>query len=51
VGDGGVGGTNAAGEAGIRYGCGGGGGGVDGTTSNYAGGAGYQGVIRITVYY
>jgi len=51
VGNGGVGGNNSAGDAGVRYGCGGGGGGVDGTTSNYAGGAGYQGVIRVTVYY
>ena len=50
-GNGGAGGTNAAGEAAVRYGCGGGGGGTDGTTSNYAGGAGFQGVIRITEYY
>jgi hypothetical protein len=50
-GDGGAGGTNAAGEAAVRYGCGGGGGGSDGTSSNYAGGAGFQGVIRITEYY
>jgi len=51
MGGGSQGGTNAAGEAGTMYGAGGGGGGVDGTTSNYAGGAGYQGVIRITEYY
>jgi hypothetical protein len=50
-GGGGNGGTNATGTAGTRYGCGGGGGGVDSTTTNYAGGDGYQGVIRITEYY
>jgi len=50
-GGGGAGGSNAAGSAGTRYGCGGGGGGVDGTTSNYAGADGFQGVIRITEYY
>lgn len=50
-GAGGAGGSNSAGLDGLRYGCGGGGGANDGTTSNYAGGDGAQGVIRITVYY
>lgn len=51
VGGGGSGGANAAGDAGTMYGAGGGGGGNDGATSNYAGGAGFQGVIRVTEYY
>ena len=50
-GGGGDGGNNAAGSAGTRYGCGGGGGAGDTTTTNYAGGNGFQGLIRITVYY
>lgn len=50
-GSGGAGGANSAGEVAIRYGCGGGGGASDNTTSNYAGGDGFQGVIRVTVYY
>jgi len=50
-GGGGNAGTNASGGNGTNYGCGGGGGANDATTSNYAGGNGYQGVIRITEYY
>lgn len=50
-GNGGYGGSNSAGSAGIRYGGGGGGAAADGISSNYAGGAGFQGVIRITEYY
>ena len=50
-GGGGNAGTNSSGGNGTNYGGGGGGGANDGTTSNYAGGNGYQGFIRITEYY
>ena len=50
-GGGGAGGSGSAGSAGTRYGGGGGGAANESTTSNYAGGAGFQGVIRITEYY
>jgi hypothetical protein len=50
-GGGGNAGTNSSGGNGTNYGGGGGGGANDGTTSNYAGGNGFQGVIRITEYY
>ena len=43
--------TEATGKAGTNYGEGGSGGAVFNVTTNYAGGVGYQGVIRITEYY
>ncbi len=50
-GGGGEGGNVSNGFAGTTYGAGGGGAAVDGVSTNYAGGDGYQGVIRITEYY